>query len=68
MHVYTRNKAALRRSVMQPGERKSVWEFVQAVRMSNLQSRDDVMLDLWAVRQAGIIRAMEIERQTKKPG
>jgi hypothetical protein len=25
MHVYTRDKAALRQSVMQPGERKSVW-------------------------------------------
>jgi hypothetical protein len=28
MHVYTRNKAALRQSVMYPGERKSVWELV----------------------------------------
>jgi hypothetical protein len=28
MHVYTRNKAALRQSVMHPGERESVWELV----------------------------------------
>jgi hypothetical protein len=31
MHVFTRNKAALRHAVMQPGERKSVWELVQSV-------------------------------------
>jgi hypothetical protein len=30
MHVYTRDKAALRQSVMYPGERKSVWELIQA--------------------------------------
>jgi hypothetical protein len=30
MHVYTRDKAELRRSVMNPGERKSEWEFIQA--------------------------------------
>jgi hypothetical protein len=29
MHVYTRDKAALRQSVMYPGERKSVWELAQ---------------------------------------
>jgi hypothetical protein len=28
MHVYTRDKAELRQSVMQPGERNSVWEFI----------------------------------------
>ena len=43
MHVFTRNKAALRQSVMQPGERKSVWELVQSVRRSNVQSRDRMM-------------------------
>src|ERR1700738_5095552 len=31
MHVYTRDKAALCQSVMQPGERKSVWELVRAL-------------------------------------
>src|SRR5580700_11716419 len=31
MHVYTRHKAALRQSVMHPGERKSVWELIQAL-------------------------------------
>src|SRR5215475_1525695 len=45
MHVYACNKAALRQSVMYPGERKSVWEFVQALRMPKLQSRNQMMLD-----------------------
>jgi hypothetical protein len=62
MHVYTRNKTALRQSVMQPGERKSVWELLQAVPRSKVQSRDRMMPDLWATRQAQIIRAMEMER------
>jgi hypothetical protein len=62
MHVYTRNKAALRQSVMQPGERKSVWELVQSVRGSNVQSRDRMMPDLWATRQAEIGREMGMER------
>jgi hypothetical protein len=62
MHVYTRNKAALRQSVMQPGERKSVWELVQSVRRSNGQSRDRMMPDLWATRQAEIVREMGMER------
>jgi hypothetical protein len=31
MHVYTRDKAALRQSVMYPGERKSVWELVRQI-------------------------------------
>jgi hypothetical protein len=61
MHVYTRNKRALRQSVMQPGERKSVWELLQAVPRSKVQSRDRMMPDLWATRQAQIVRAMEIE-------
>ena len=62
VHVYTRNKAALRQSVMQPGERKSVWELVQAVRRSELQSRDRMMPDLWAAHQAEIVRAIEMDR------
>jgi hypothetical protein len=40
MHVYTRDKAALRQSVMYPGERKSVWELVQVLRSSKPQSRN----------------------------
>jgi len=62
MHVYTRNKAALRQSVMQPGERKSVWELVQALQRSKPQPRDRKMLDLWATHQAEIDRDMEMER------
>src|SRR5580704_17264722 len=38
VHVYTRNKAALRQSVVYPGERKSVWELVQSMRRSKVQS------------------------------
>jgi hypothetical protein len=62
MHVYTRKKAALRQSVMQSGERKSVWEFIQALRKSKLQPRDRIMPDLWAARQAEIVRGLEMER------
>jgi hypothetical protein len=62
MHVYTRNKAALRQSVMQPGERKSIWELVQSMRNSKPQSRRGMMPDLWAARQAEIVRGMEMER------
>jgi hypothetical protein len=62
IHVYTRNKTALRHSVMQPGERKSVWELLQAVSRSKVQSRHRMMPDLWATRQAQIVRAMEMER------
>jgi hypothetical protein len=62
MHVYTRNKATLRQSVMQPGERKSVWELVQALQRSEPQPRDRKMLDLWATRRAEIDRDMEMER------
>jgi hypothetical protein len=40
MHVYTRDKAALRQSVMHPGERKSVWELVQALGRLKPQSVD----------------------------
>jgi hypothetical protein len=62
MHVYTRNKAALHQSVMQPGERKSVWELVQALQRSKRQPRDRKMPDLWAARRAEIDRDMEMER------
>ena len=62
MHVFTRNKAALRQSVLQPGERKSVWELAQAVRESSSQSRNSMMPDLWSARQAEIFREMEMER------
>jgi hypothetical protein len=62
MHVFTRNKAALRQSVMHPGERKSVWELLQAVPNLKVQSRDRMMPDLWAARQAQIARATEMER------
>ena len=62
MHVYTRDKAILRQSVMSPGERKSVWELVQALRRSTPQSRNRMMPDLWAARQAEIVREMGMER------
>jgi hypothetical protein len=62
MHVYTRSKAALRQSVMYPGERESVWEIVQALQRSKLQSRDRLMLDLWEARPAEIVRGMGMER------
>ncbi len=62
MHVYTRNKAALRQSVMHAGERKSVWELVQALRMSKLEPRNRMMPALWAARQAEIDRGMGMER------
>ena len=62
MHVYTRDKAELRQSVMHPGERKSVWEFIQALRKSTSQSRDRVMPYLWTTGQAEIVREMGMER------
>jgi hypothetical protein len=62
MHVYTRDKAELRQSVMQPGERKSVWEFIQALRKSAVQSRDRIMPHLWATRQAEIVHERGMER------
>jgi ATP-dependent exoDNAse (exonuclease V) alpha subunit len=62
MHVYTRDKAALRQSVMYPGERKSVWELFQALRRSKPQSRNRIMPDLWAMRQAEIVREIGMER------
>ena len=62
MHVDTRDKAALRQSVMYPGERRSVWDLVQALRRSKLLSRDRMMPDLWAGRQAEIVREVGMER------
>jgi len=62
MYVYTRNKEALRQSVMQPGERKSVWELVQPMGKSKPQSRHGMMPDLWAARQAEIVREMGMGR------
>ena len=62
MHVYTRNKTALRQSVLQPGERKSIWELVQAVRRSDSQPNPAMMPDLWAPRQVEIVQSMEMER------
>jgi hypothetical protein len=62
MHVYTRDKAALRQSVMYPGERKSVWELIQALRRSEPQSRNRMMPDRWATRQAEIVREIGMER------
>jgi hypothetical protein len=52
----------LRQSVMYSGERKSVWELVQALRRSKLQSRGQMMPDLWAARQAEVDRAIAMER------
>jgi hypothetical protein len=62
MHVYTRDKAALRQSVMRAGERKSVWELIQALRRSKPQPRNRMMPDLWARRQAEIVREIGMER------
>ena len=62
MHIYTRDKAALRQSVLQPGERKSVWELVKAAQQSNSQSRHAMMPDLWAAREPEAARATGMER------
>jgi hypothetical protein len=62
IHVYTRNKAALRQSVMQPGERKSVWELLQPMRKSKPQFKYGMMLDPWATGRAEIVRGMGMER------
>ena len=62
MHVYTRDKAALRQSVMHPGERKSVWELIQDLGRLKLQSRDPIMPFLCAARQAEIVRETGMER------
>jgi hypothetical protein len=62
IHVYTRDKTALRQSVMYPAERKSAWELVQALRRSKLPPKDRIMPDLWAARQAGVDRQVGMER------
>jgi conjugative relaxase-like TrwC/TraI family protein len=62
MHVYTRDKAVLRQSVLQPGERKSVWELVKGAQRANSQSRHAMRPDLWAARQPEAARAMGMER------
>ena len=62
MHVYTCNKLELRQSVMQLGERKSVWELLQALQGSKPQSRNRKMSDLWATRQAPVDRDIEMDR------
>jgi len=62
MHVYTRNKAALRQSVMHSGERKSVWELLEAVQRSTVRPRGLMMLNLWATRQSEIDRKTGMER------
>jgi hypothetical protein len=62
MHVYTRDKAALRLSVMLPGERKSVWELIQDLGRLKPRSRDPIMPFLWAARQAEIVRETGMER------
>jgi hypothetical protein len=43
-------------------ERKSVWELIQALRRSEPQSRNRMMPDLWATRQAEIVRVIGMER------
>ena len=58
----TRDKAALRQSVLQPGERKSVWELVKAAHQSNSKSRTAMMPDLWAAREPEAGRATGMER------
>jgi hypothetical protein len=62
MHVYTRDKAALRQSVMHPGERKSVWELVQTLQRLKPRLRDPNMPAFWAGRQAEIICEIGVER------
>jgi hypothetical protein len=58
----TRQRCVNRQSVMHAGERKSVWELVQALRMSKLESRNRMMPGLWAARQAEIDRGIGMER------
>jgi hypothetical protein len=62
MHVYTRDKTALRQSVMHPGERKSVWELVQALSSLKPRSRDPIMPALWMARHAERVRETGMER------
>jgi hypothetical protein len=62
MRVYTRDKSALRQSVMQPGERKSVWELVQALQRSKPRSREPIRHNLWTARQVEMDRGRDMER------
>jgi hypothetical protein len=62
MHVYTRNKLELHQSVMQPGERKSVWELLLALQRSKPHPRDRKKPDLWATRQVRTDRDVEVDR------
>ena len=62
MHVYTRDKAALRQSVMYPGERKSVWELAQALGTLKLPSRDPIMFALLTACHAERVRETGMER------
>src|ERR1700757_578348 len=62
MHVYTRDKTALRQSVMHPGERKSVWELVEALGELKPQSRGPIMPALWMARHAEVVRETGMER------
>ena len=62
MHVYTCDKVDLRQSVMQTGERKSVWEFVQALQRARSHIRPGMQPHLWAAHQAEIDREMAMER------
>jgi len=62
MHVFTPDKAALRQSVMQDGERKSVWELVQTLQKSKSQISLGMQPHVWAARQAKIVREMGMQR------
>ena len=62
MHVYTCDKSALHQSVIQPGERKSVWELVQALSRVKPQSRYSNMSALWVTRRTEIDRGIEMQR------
>jgi hypothetical protein len=64
MHVSTRNKVAARQSLMQIGERTSVWELIHAFQRSKSQIRPEMQPHLWAARQAKIARDMGMERWT----
>jgi hypothetical protein len=62
MHVYTRDRAALRQSVMYSGERKSVWELAQALGRLKLQPRYPIMAALLTARGTERIRETGMER------
>jgi hypothetical protein len=62
MHVYTRDKAALRQSVMYLGERTSIWEIIQALQRSKAQTRNQLRPDLWAALQHHVNREIGMDR------